>query len=152
MYNLSRVNDLLNKKDEVITNQETEIMFNGPDVMKNILYNELVKQSRLNQISDELIGHLSKDISKQTRKEQQSFWRDVEAVRANSRDFTLRFIQEGNKSAFFKDIIKLAKEPQETVISENGEVLDSSITDDKRKYLADLVFDMLNEQTRGQVE
>lgn len=152
MYNLSRVNDLLNKKDEVVTNQETEIMFNGPDVMKNILYNELVKQSRLNQISDELIGYLSKDLSKQTRKEQQAFWRDVEAVRANSRDFTLRFIQEGNKNAFFKSVIEMAKDPHETVISEDGEVFESAITDDKKKFLADLVFDILNEQTRGQVE
>lgn len=145
---LTRVNEFL-KKNEVAIPQESGIVLNSADAIKNIVMSEIMDIARLDKISDELITYLSKDLKRQTRKEQQSFLRDVEWIKSNKRDFVFRVAQETNKNQFLNKIFTLASQPKEKVISENGEVFESSITEENRLQLSELIRDILDEKTRG---
>lgn len=145
---LTRVNEFL-KKNEVTIPQESGIVLNSADAIKNIVMSEIMDIARLDKISDELITYLSKDLKRQTRKEQQSFLRDVEWIKSNKRDFVFRVAQETNKNQFLNKIFTLASQPKEKVISENGEVFESSITEENRLQLSELIRDILDEKTRG---
>lgn len=145
---LTRVNEFL-KKNEVAISQESGIVLNSADAIKNIVMSEIMDIARLDKISDELITYLSKDLKRQTRKEQQSFLRDVEWIKSNKRDFVFRVAQETNKNQFLNKIFTLASQPKEKVISENGEVFESSITEENRLQLSELIRDILDEKTRG---
>lgn len=145
---LTRVNEFL-KRNEVAIPQESGIVLNSADAIKNIVMSEIMDIARLDKISDELITYLSKDLKRQTRKEQQSFLRDVEWIKSNKRDFVFRVAQETNKNQFLNKIFTLASQPKEKVISENGEVFESSITEENRLQLSELIRDILDEKTRG---
>ena len=145
---LTRVNEFL-KKNEVTIPQESGIVLNSADAIKNIVMSEIMDIARLDKISDELITYLSKDLKRQTRKEQQSFLRDVEWIKSNKRDFVFRVAQETNKNQFLNKIFTLASQPKEKVISENGEIFESSITEENRLQLSELIRDILDEKTRG---
>lgn len=145
---LTRVNEFL-KKNEVAIPQESGIVLNSADAIKNIVMSEIMDIARLDKISDELITYLSKDLKRQTRKEQQSFLRDVEWIKSNKRDFVFRVAQETNKNQFLNKIFTLASQPKEKVISENGEIFESSITEENRLQLSELIRDILDEKTRG---
>lgn len=152
MYNLNKVNEYLNKKNEVPEKMETGIILSGPDTIKNILINEVVKLDKLEQVSAELINYLtdSREMRKLSRKEQQSLLRDIVAIQTNSRDFIFKVAELSSKNEFLKKVLDLAAGPKEVVISEDGqEVFESSITEADRKKLAELLRDMLNDQTRG---
>lgn len=144
---LNRVNEFL-KKNEIVAVQENGIILNSPDTIKNIVVKEIIDIGRLDAISDELITYLSKDLKRQSRKDQQSFLRDVETIKSNKRDFVFRVAQETNKNEFLNKIFTLASQPSETVIAEDGTVFESSITEETRKQLSGLINDILNEQTR----
>lgn len=150
MYDLSRVNNLLNKKEEVAP-QETGIILSGPDTIKNILVNETIKLNKLEQVEAELINYLtdSREMRKLSRKEQQSLLRDIVSIQTNSRDFIFKVAEMSHKNEFLKQVLELAQGPKEVVVSESGEVFESSITEDDRKHLTELVRDILNDQTRG---
>ena len=112
---LTRVNEFL-KKNEVAIPQESGIVLNSADAIKNIVMSEIMDIARLDKISDELITYLSKDLKRQTRKEQQSFLRDVEWIKSNKRDFVFRVAQETNKNQFLNKIFTLASQPKEKII------------------------------------
>ena len=151
MYNLNKVNEYLNKKNEVPEKMETGIILSGPDTIKNILINEVVKFDKLEQVSAELINYLtdSREMRKLSRKEQQSLLRDIVAIQTNSRDFIFKVAELSSKNEFLKKVLDLAAGPKEVVISENGEVFESSVSEEDKKKLAELLRDMLNDQTRG---
>lgn len=141
----NKVNEFLSKLEPV---SETDVVLNGPDVIKNIVVSEIMDINRLSALSSELLTILSKDIKSLSRKEQQSFWKDVEAVNARKEDFVFKIAQESNKNNFMQKILNLSAQPNEKVISENGEVFESSVTDETRTQLQALLVDMLNDTTR----
>ena len=152
MYNLDRVNKFLNtNKKEVSTQKETNIILNGPDTVKNILIAETIKLSKLDDVCNQLILYLtdSKEMKRLSRKEQQSLLRDMVAIQTNSRDFILKVAEMSTKNEFIREVVELAKGPKELVLSENGEVFESSITEDDRKQLTELLREVLNDRTRG---
>ena len=144
---LTRVNEFL-KKNEICVQQDNPIL-NAPDTIKNIVVSEIVDIARLEKISDELITYLSKDLKRQSRKDQQSFLRDVETIKANKRDFVFNVAKEMNKNDFLNKVFNMATQSTETVISENGQVFESSITDENRRALQALLIDLVNDQTRA---
>lgn len=144
---LNRVNEFL-KRNEIVVSNDSGIILNSPDTIKNIVVSEILDIAKLDKISDELISYLSKDLKRQSRKDQQSFLRDVETIKSNKRDFVFRVAQETNKNEFLNKIFNLASQPKQTVISENGEVFESSITEENRAQLSELIRDILNEKTR----
>ncbi len=150
MYKLTRINEFLNKKEAPIT-QETGVILNGPDTIKNILINETIKLNKLEQVTAELIHHLtdSKEMKRLPRKEQQALLRDIVSIQTNSRDFIFKVAELSSKNDFLREILKLSQGVTDVVISENGEIFDSSITEQDRKYLSEMLRDILNDQTRG---
>lgn len=143
---LSKVNDFLSNIEEVPAN---EIILDGAEVMKNILVSEVTDISRLSKLSSELLDQLSKDVKKLSRKEQQYFWKDVEAVLARKEDWFFKVTQEANKNGLVNKIIDIANKPTEKVITEDGVVFESSITEENRTQLSNLLIDILNDQTRA---
>ena len=129
--------------------QQDNPVLNAPDTIKNIVVSEIVDIARLEKISDELITYLSKDLKRQSRKDQQSFLRDVETIKANKRDFVFNVAKEMNKNDFLNKVFNMATQTTETVISENGQVFESSITDENRRALQALLIDLVNDQTRA---
>lgn len=144
---LTRVNEFL-KKNEICVQQDNPVL-NAPDTIKNIVVSEIVDIARLEKISDELITYLSKDLKRQSRKDQQSFLRDVETIKANKRDFVFNVAKEMNKNDFLNKVFNMATQTTETVISENGQIFESSITDENRRALQALLIDLVNDQTRA---
>ena len=151
-YKLTKVNEFLKKKEEQVPEvKETGIILNGPDTIKNILINETIKLNKLEQVSAELLSYLtdSKAMKKLSRKEQQSLLRDIVTIQTNSRDFIFKVAELSSKNEFLKKILDLTQGPREVVISENGEVFESSIDDKDRKRLAEILRDAMNDITRG---
>lgn len=151
-YKLTKVNEFLKKKEEQVPEvKETGIILNGPDTIKNILINETIKLNKLEQVSAELLTYLtdSKAMKKLSRKEQQSLLRDIVTIQTNSRDFIFKVAELSSKNEFLKKILDLTQGPKEVVISENGEVFESSIDEKDRKRLAEILRDVMNDRTRG---
>ena len=150
-YKLDKVNQFLSKKDENIKPVENNIILNGPDTLKNILFNETLKLNKLENVSNQLLDYLtdSKEMKRLSRKEQQSLLRDIVAIQTNSRDFIVKMAEMATKNEVVRQVIQLSKGPKEIVISENGEVFDSSITETDRRRLEDLLRTMLDDKTRG---
>ena len=151
-YKLTKVNECLKKKEEQVPEvKETGIILNGPDTIKNILINETIKLNKLEQVSAELLTYLtdSKAMKKLSRKEQQSLLRDIVTIQTNSRDFIFKVAELSSKNEFLKKILDLTQGPKEVVISENGEVFESSIDEKDRKRLAEILRDVMNDKTRG---
>ena len=143
---LTRVNNFL-KKNEVIP-VDNSVILDAPQTVKNIVVSEIIDIGRLDKISDELITYLSKDLKRQSRKDQQSLLRDVEMVKANKRDFVFNVAKEMNKNEFLERIFQAATQPTETVIAEDGTVFESTITEEQRAELQKLLVDMVNDKTR----
>lgn len=148
-FRLTKINKLLdNNLPEV--KPENNIIVNGKETIKNILVNETIKLSKLEQVSNELLADIT-DIKVRrtmTQKEKQNLLRLVQEVEKDSRDFIFRVAEMSTKNAVLNEILKLAQNGTERVVSENGEVFDSSITEEQRKDLTILLRDILNEQTR----
>jgi hypothetical protein len=144
---LNRVNNYLANIEPI---KENEVLVSDADVMKNIVANEIQDITRLSKISSELITYLSRDIAHLSRKEQQSLWRDVEAVNARKEDWVFKIAQEANKNGFINKILDIANQGTEKVISDNGEVFDSSISNENRAQLSAILVDLLNDSTRRQ--
>ena len=141
-----RVNKYLNQLEPI---NEQEVILDGSEVMKSILVSEVRDINRLSNLSSELLTYLSKDIKKLPRKEQQYFWKDVETVLARKEDWFFKVAQESNRSEFVQKILDMASKPSEKVIAEDGEVIDSSITEENRVQLSNLLVDLLNDQVRS---
>ena len=151
-YKLTKVTEFLNKKEEVENKpQENTLILNGPDTLKNILLNETLKLNKLEHVENQLIEYLtdSKEMKKLSRKEQQSLLRDIVAIQTNSRDFIVKMAEMATKNSVIKQIIEISSGPKEVVISENGEVFESSISEQDRRRLDDVLRNMLDDRTRG---
>lgn len=140
---LNRVNNFLANQ---IVPQEESIVINGPEAIKNIVVSNLIDIGRLHKIEDELITYLSKDLKRLSRKEQQSLLRDVDSISARKEDFAFKVAHEVNKNEFLNKVFNMAT--TETVISENGEVFESSISDEQKTELKALLIDLLNDNSR----
>lgn len=139
---LNRVNDFLSKIEPI----EDNVVLTGPDTIKNIVVSEIMDIQKLSQVSDVLFSCLSKDVKRLPRKEQQSFWRDTEAVLARKEDFIFKIAQETNKSEFLNKMFNA--QPTEKVITETGEVFETAISEEQRTHLSALLVDMLNDNAR----
>ena len=146
---LNRVNDFL--ENQMVPAQEENIIINGPEDVKNIVVSNIIDISKLHNIESQLIDCLSKDIHRLSRKEQQYLLRDIDAVSARKENFTLDVAKSVQKDEWMQKIFQMAaKEEQETVISENGEVFKSSVTEDDKKMLKAILVDLLNDKTRNE--
>ena len=150
---LDRVNKFLanieEEEKQLKEIQANSVVLDGASVMRNIVISEIKDIARLSNLSSELLGYLSKDLKKLSRKEQQYFWRDVEAVNARKEDWIFKISQEAAKNDFIKKLLNLASQPTETVISENGEVFPSSVTEEEKTKLRALIVDLLNAGAKG---
>lgn len=146
---LNRVNKFLSEQ-KAQPEREAEIVVSGPDCIKNIFVSEAMKAAKLELVSDELINYLtdSKAIKNLSYKEKQGLLRDVTAIKADSRDFMVRFAELSTKNALVQEVLELAKGPQELVKSENGEVYVSSIDESTRKELSELLRNVINDRIR----
>lgn len=143
---LNKVNDFLANIEPVASN---ELILDGSNVMKNILVSEVSDIARLSNLSSTLLNYLEKDIKNLSRKEQQIFWKDVESVLARKEDWFLKVTQEATKNEFVNKIIDISNKPKETVITEDGTIFESSITEENRTHLSNLLVDLLNDKTRS---
>lgn len=139
---LDRVNNYLASQSMP---EENLPIVNGPEAIKNIVISNLIDIGRLHRIEDELITYLSKDLKRLSRKEQQSLLRDVDNISARKEDFAFKVAHEVNKNEFMHKIFNMAN--TETVISENGEVFESSISNEEKAHLKALLVDLLNDES-----
>lgn len=142
----------LNKVNEYLANLQPiteENIINGPEAIKNIAISNLIDIGRLHKIEDELITVLGKDIKKLSRKEAQYLLRDIDAVSARKENSTLDLFKEVNKNEFANKVFNTLSGKTETVISESGEIVESSIPEDTRVHLSNLLVDLLNDRTRS---
>ena len=150
---LDRVNKFLanieEEEKQLKEIQANSVVLDGASVMRNIVISEIKDIARLSSLSSELLNYLSKDLKKLSRKEQQYFWRDVEAVNARKEDWIFKISQEASKNEFIKKLLNLASQPTETVVSENGEVFPSSVTEEEKTKLRALIVDLLNAGVKG---
>ena len=149
MYNLSRVNKLLNDNKQEVKN-ESGIIVSGPDTIKNILMNETLKLAKLEQVSNELLNYVtdSKVIKHLSYKEKQNLLKTVIEIQTNSRDFIFKVAELSSKNEFLKKVLELSQEPKEKVITSNGEVFESSIDENKRQQLTELLREVANNMVR----
>ena len=145
---LTRVNNYF-KKNEIVPVVADNSVINTPDTIKNIVVSEIIDIGRLDRISDELLTYLSKDLKRQSRKDQQSFLRDVEMIKSNKRDFVFNFAKEVQKNEFLNKIFNAATQQGETVIAEDGTVFQSAVSEETRKELQALLIDLVNDKTRS---
>ena len=145
---LTRVNDFLQriKKEDNIT--ENDVILSGPDVIKNILVNETIKLSKLESVSNELLAYLtdSKVMRQLSYKEKQNLLGMITDIQNNSRDFIFKVAELSNKNTFLKEVLKLAEEPKDIIVSENGETYISQIDDETRKNLSEILINIVNDR------
>lgn len=150
MANLDRVNKFLSEQNKQ-PEKDAEIIVSGPDCIKNIFVSEAMKAAKLEIVSDELINYLtdSKAMRNLSYKEKQGLLRDVTAIKADSRDFMVRFAELSTKNELVKKVIEMAEGPKELVKSENGEVYVSKIDEETRKDLSELLRNVINDRIRN---
>lgn len=147
----------LNKVNEFLKNQitevpkETSIVLNGPDAIKNILINETIKLGKLEEVSNELLAYLtdSKEIKRLSYKDKQNLLRTITEIQTNSRDFIFKVAELSSKNAFLQSVLKATQEPRQILTSSNGEQYISTIDEDTRKNLTEILRDIVNERTRN---
>lgn len=146
---LTKVNEFLSKK-EIVPSEETPIILNGPDTIKNILVNETLKLGRLEAVTNELLDYItdSKTMKNLSYKEKQNLLTTITNIQANSRDFIFRVAELSTKNTFLQEVLKMAQGPREIIQSESGEVYVSNIDDETRKNLTELLRDIVNERVR----
>lgn len=152
-YKLNKVNNFLQniQDDTEVKQTESEIVLSGPDAIKNILLNETVKLNRLEVITNELLNYLSdpKSIKKLSYKEKQYLLTTITNIQANSRDFIFKVAEMSAKNTFLQEVLRVAQEPREIITSCNGETYISSIDDETRKNLTEILRDVVNERIRN---
>ena len=151
MKDFLNVNNFLDSLEESSEVKETEIVVNDPDVVKNILLNEIIKVNRLETVTNELLTYItdSKAIKNLTYKEKQSLLRNIVEIQTNSRDFIFRAAELANKNEFLKKLLEISNKPTQVVQSSNGESYISSIDDETRRDLTELLRDVINERCRN---
>lgn len=145
---LSRVNNFLKKIEKEDNITENNIILSGPDVIKNILVNETLKLGKLESVSNELLAYLtdSKVMRQLSYKEKQNLLGMITDIQNNSRDFIFKVAELSNKNTFLKEVLKLAEEPKDIIVSENGETYISQIDDETRKNLSEILINIVNDR------
>jgi hypothetical protein len=149
MKKLSNVNNFMKKIEEADNQIETDIVLSGPDAIKNILVSETIKLSKLQSVSNELLSYLtdSKVIKQLSYKEKQNLFNTISNTENNSRDFIFRVAELANKNAFLQEVLKLAEKPKDQIItSENGETYITTIDDETRRNLSEIIRDVINDR------
>lgn len=143
---LNKVNQFLKKN--VVEAPVAQPLLSSGDTIKNIVVSEIININKLDKISEELIDYLSKDLKKQSRKDQQSLLRDIEVIKSNKRDFVFNVAKEMQKNEFLHRIFVASTQPSETVIAEDGTIFQSEITPDTKRELQAILIDLINDKTR----
>ena len=149
MKKLSNVNNFMKKIEEADNQIETDIVLSGPDAIKNILVSETIKLSKLQSVSNELLSYLtdSKVIKQLSYKEKQNLFNTISNTENNSRDFIFRVAELANKNAFLQEVLTLAAKPRDQIItSENGETYITTIDDETRRNLSEIIRDVINDR------
>lgn len=148
---LTKVNDFLNNIDEASEIKQTNIVLSGPDAIKNILVNETLKLTRLESVTNELLNYLTdhKAIKQLTYKEKQHLLSTITDIQTNSRDFIFKVAELSSKNSFLQEVLKMAQEPKELITSCNGETYISSIDEETRRNLTEILRDVVNERVRN---
>ena len=149
-YNLSKVNEYLNQVPQE-TEETTQVILSGQDSIKNILISETLKLQRLDGVANELLNYVtdSKQIRKLSYKEKQNLLKTICEIQTNSRDFIFKVAELSNKNAVLQQVLQMAQGPKEIVQSSSGEVYVSTIDDETRKNLSELLRDFINERARN---
>lgn len=148
---LERVNKFLAQSNSnPDLEQQSEILVSGPDCIKNIFISEAMKTAKLEMVSDELIKYItdSKAIKQLTYKEKQNLLKDITAIKADSRDFMIRFAELSTKNTLVQKVLEMAEGNTSLVKSESGEIYQSSIDEDTRKELSELLRNVINDRIR----
>lgn len=150
-YKLTKVNNFLDSVEQDNIAPETQVVLSGPDAIKNILVNETIKLNRLETITNELLNYLadSRAIKKLSYKEKQYLLTTITNIQANSRDFIFKVAEMSSKNAFLQEVLRVTQEPREIITSSNGETYISSIDDETRKNLTEILRDVVNERIRN---
>lgn len=148
MSNLRRVNNFL-AENAIKDEQACNTVLNGPDALKNILINETIKLNRLEQVSVQLINYLTEhnQLKKLSHKEKQSLLMDISEIQNNSRDFIFKVAELSSKNVFLQEILKLNQQTTHIETSVTGEKYLSSIDDDTRRNLTELLRTVVIENT-----
>lgn len=152
-YKLTKVNEFLNS--EIIPNEKdvetSTIITSGPDTIKNILVSETLKLQKLESASSELLAYLtdSKIMKRLSYKDKQSLLTTITSIQTNSRDFILRVAELSNKNKFLQEVLRMAQEPKTIIQSSEGETYISSIDEDTRRDLSELLRDLVHERVRN---
>lgn len=152
-YKLTKVNEFLNS--EIIPNEKdvetSTIITSGPDTIKNILVSETLKLQKLESASSELLAYLtdSKIMKRLSHKDKQSLLTTITSIQTNSRDFILRVAELSNKNKFLQEVLRMAQEPKTIIQSSEGETYISSIDEDTRRDLSELLRDLVHERVRN---
>lgn len=148
MGKLDKVNAFLTNLETPKIQEDNTVILSGPDAIRNILLNETVKLNKLEMVSNELLQYLtdSRVIRELSYKDKKSLFETISQVQNNSRDFIFRFAELSNKNTFLQEILKLANTPKEIITSENGETYVSTVDDDTRKHLSEILRDIVNDR------
>jgi hypothetical protein len=152
MYNLNKVNNFLNNSNpEPLETPESNVVLNSGDVVKNILINETVKLGRLDYVTNELLNYItdSKTIKQLSYKEKQNLLKTITEIQTNSRDFIFKVAELSSKNSFLQEVLKMTQGEKEIIQSSNGETYISSIDDETRKNLSEILRDVVNERVRN---
>ena len=148
---LKRVNEFLkaSKHDEI--SRATDVVMNGSDTVKNILINETIKVNRLENLSNCLLGYISDErtIKRLTYREQQELLKTISAIQNSSRDFIFKVAELSAKNEFIKRVLEVTNQPHDIADSSCGEQYISTIDEETRKNLTEVLRDMVNDRIRN---
>lgn len=148
---LSNVNDFLNSK-KLIPIKEENVVISGADATKNIFINEVSKINKLENLSNELIKYIAdeKSIKQLTYSQKQELLKTISIIQSDSRNFIFKMAELASKNEFLKKMIEINEAPKQIIESNNGETYISSIDDDTRRDLTELLRDVVNNRCYDQ--
>lgn len=150
-YRLTKVNEFLNEVPKPNEVAETQVVLSGPDAIKNILMNETNKLCRLENVTNILLDYITdpKAIKQLSYKEKQHLLNTITDIQNNSRDFIFKVAEMSSKNSFLQEVLKMAQEPNEIITSSNGETYVSSISDEARRNITEILRNVINERVRS---
>lgn len=148
---LDRVNEFLKTTKVEEHRLATDIVMNGSDTVKNILVNETIKINRLEKLTSSLLDYIGdeKAIKKLSYKDQQELLKTVSMIQNSSRDFIFKVAELSAKNEFIKKVLEVTNQPNEVITSSSGEKYISTIDEETRKNLTEVLRDMVNENIRN---